>query len=85
MQKVIIIGCPGAGKSFFARSLRNKTNLPLYYLDMIWHNPDKTTVSHEDFDNKLRAILERERWIIDGNYMRTLEMRLKMCDCVFFI
>ena len=47
MEKVIIIGCPGAGKSTFARNLRAIINLPLYYLDKIWHKPDKTTLSKE--------------------------------------
>ena len=41
MKKVLILGCPGAGKSTFARKLRDKTGLPLYYLDMIWHKPDR--------------------------------------------
>ena len=40
MRKIIIIGCPGAGKSTFARKLRDDTNLPLYYLDMLWHKED---------------------------------------------
>lgn len=42
MEKVIVIGCPGGGKSTFARMLRDAAKLPLYYLDMIWHKPDKT-------------------------------------------
>ncbi|MBR6313475.1 MAG: adenylate kinase [Clostridia bacterium] len=83
MQKVIIIGSPGAGKSTFARKLRDKTGLPLYYLDKIWHKPDKTTVSKEEFDARLSAILATECWIIDGNYGRTLEMRMQACDTVF--
>ncbi len=83
MQKIMIIGCPGAGKSTFARKLRDRTGLPLYYLDMLWHKPDKTTVSREEFDASLYRILEKDRWIIDGNYGRTLEMRLDACDKVF--
>lgn len=83
MKKVIVIGCSGAGKSTFSRMLRDKTGLKLYYLDMIWHKPDRTNVSEEEFDDKLREILCRDEWIIDGNYLRTLEMRLKECDTVF--
>ena len=49
MRKVIIIGSPGAGKSTFARKLREKTGLPLYYLDLIWHRPDQTNISREEF------------------------------------
>lgn len=85
MQKIIVIGCPGAGKSTFARGLRDITGLPLYYLDMIWHKPDGNNVSREDFDTALDEILVRDRWIIDGNYQRTLEKRLEVCDTVFLL
>ena len=85
MNKVIVIGSPGAGKSTFSRKLRDKTGLPLYYLDMIFHRPDRTTVPKEEFDAKLREILEKDRWIIDGNYNRTMEMRMKACDTVFLL
>lgn len=85
MQRVMIIGCPGAGKSTFARWLRDKTGLPLYYLDMLWHKPNKTTVTREEFDLALDGIIKKEQWIIDGNYGRTLEKRLKECDTVFLL
>ena len=83
MQKVIVIGSPGAGKSTFARKLRDTTGLPLYYLDQIWHRPDKTNIAREAFDERLSAIIANDNWIIDGNYGRTLEMRLQVCDTVF--
>lgn len=84
-QKVIVIGSPGAGKSTFSRKLRDKTHLPLYYLDMLWHKPDRTTISRREFDIKLKDILLRDQWIIDGNYNRTLEMRFQYCDTVFLL
>ena len=85
MQRVIVIGCPGAGKSWFARGLARASGLPLHYLDQIWHLPDRTCVSREVFDEKLGRILRGERWIIDGNYLRTLERRLAACDTVFLL
>lgn len=84
MKKVLIIGCPGARKSTFGRKLATKTGLPLYYLDMIWHKPDRTTVSFDEFDDRLEEILEKPQWIIDGNYKRTLQRRLWDADIVFF-
>ena len=45
MQKVLVIGCSGAGKSTFARRLRDITGLPLYYLDRLWHKPDRTHIT----------------------------------------
>ena len=53
MRRVIVIGSPGAGKSTFFRELRDRTGLPLHYLDMIWHLPDRTNISKEEFDKKL--------------------------------
>lgn len=85
MLKAIIIGSPGAGKSTFARKLRDMTNLPLYYLDMLWHKPDRTNISREEFDKGLNEILKKNSYIIDGNYLRTLEIRLKECDTVFLL
>ena len=83
MQKVIVIGCPGSGKTTFAERLNIITGLPLYYLDAIWHKPDKTHISRENFDKSISAILNTAEWIIDGNYSRTLEIRLEQCDTVF--
>lgn len=85
MEKVIIIGCPGAGKSTFARKLKEKTGLPLFYLDMIWHKADGTNISRDEFDRKIKGIMKKKQWILDGNYIRTLEMRLKECDTVFLL
>ena len=85
MKRVLVIGCPGAGKSTFVRRLRDVTGQPLYYLDMMWHKPDRTTVTREQFDARLQSILKRDAWIIDGNYARTLPQRLEYCDTVFFL
>ena len=85
MKKVMIVGCPGAGKSTFARSLRDLTGLPLYYLDMLWHRPDQTNVTKEEFDERLIEIISGDHWIIDGNYRRTLRTRMERCDTVFLL
>ena len=82
-MKAIVIGCPGSGKTTFANRLADKTKTELFYLDRLWHLPDKTNVSREEFDQKLAEILRKDEWIIDGNYQRTLETRLKECDTVF--
>ncbi len=83
MKMAVVIGCSGSGKSVFSRKLRDAAGLPLYYLDMIWHKPDGTNISRKEFDEKLSSIISRDSWIIDGNYQRTLETRIKACDTVF--
>lgn len=83
MKKVIVIGCPGSGKTTFAEKLGKRTHLPVFYLDAIWHKPDKTHISREEYDKRLAEILSLECWIVDGNYSRTIETRMKNCDTVF--
>ena len=83
MNKAIVIGCPGSGKTTFAEKLQKCTGLPLYYLDAIWHKPDKTHIPREEFDQRITEIFSEEKWIIDGNNKRTIEMRIKECDTVF--
>lgn len=85
MKKVIVIGCPGSGKSTFSRELSKLTGIPLFYLDMIFHKPDKTIYSEEEFDEKLNQIIANDEWILDGNYARTLPLRLSLCDTVFWL
>lgn len=85
MNKVIVIGCPGSGKSTFSRALQNLTGLPLYHLDLLYWNSDRTTVSKEVFCERLLNVLMLDNWIIDGNYGSTMEMRMAECDTVFFL
>ena len=85
MRKVIVIGCPGSGKTTFSRHLAQRTGLPLYHLDSIWHKPDRTTISEDAFVRKLEGIMAGDTWILDGNFGRTMETRLRRCDTVFLL
>ena len=85
MKKVIVIGCPGSGKSTVSRALHNKTGIPLYHLDMMYWNADKTTVEKCVFLERLSVVLEKDEWIIDGNYGSTMELRMAACDTVIFL
>ena len=85
MRKVIIIGCPGSGKTTFSRHLARITGLPLYHLDSIWHKLDRTTISKEDFVRRVEEIMTGDQWILDGNYGGTMETRLRRCDTVFLL
>ena len=85
MKRVIVIGCPGSGKSTVSRALHNKTGIPLYHLDMMYWNADKTTVEKSVFLERLYAVLEKDEWIIDGNYGSTMELRMAACDMVIFL
>ena len=85
MKRIIVIGCPGSGKSTVSRGLHNKTGIPLYHLDMMYWNADKTTVEKSVFLERLTSTLKKDEWIIDGNYGSTMELRMAACDTVIFL
>ena len=85
MKKVMVIGCPGSGKSTFSRALHALTGIELFYLDMMYWNADRTTVEKSVFRERLTDVIQREEWIIDGNYGSTMELRMTACDTVIFL
>lgn len=84
-KKVLVLGCPGSGKSTFALRLREITGLPLIHLDRIWWRANKTHITREEFDARLREVMDNDRWIIEGDYSRTYEPRISACDTVIFL
>ena len=85
MERIMIIGCPGAGKTTLALALKEKLGLPLVHLDQLWWKGNWENVTREEFDSRLAMALNMEKWIIDGNYSRTIEMRLQRCDTIIYL
>lgn len=85
MKKILVIGCPGSGKSVFSRRLSKILGITVYHLDTIYWKPDITEVPREVFDERITEIMNRDEWIMDGNYGRTLRYRLSYADTVFFL
>ena len=85
MKRIIVIGCPGSGKSTLSRKLHKITGIPLFHLDMMYWNADRTIVDKAVFHQRLSNTIKKSEWILDGNYGSTLELRLKECDTVIFL
>lgn len=68
MERVLVIGCPGAGKSTLSKNLADELQLPLIHLDQINWVDDHATISKNEFDIALDKVLKEPFWIIDGNY-----------------
>lgn len=84
-RKIIIIGSPGSGKTTLAKAIGQKLSLPITHLDKLWWKDNWQHISREEFDEKLSHILQQKRYIIDGDYSRTLPMRLASCDTVIYL
>ena len=85
MKRILVIGCPGAGNTYFSKQLSNILSLPLIHMDNLYWHKDKTSIGLDELKAKLKPYLEQEEWIIDGNYHQTLEMRLPYATDVFFL
>jgi adenylate kinase family enzyme len=80
MQRVLVIGSPGSGKSTLATELARRTGLPLIHLDQEhwrsgWVEPPK-----DEWRRRVAELVAGNRWIIDGNYGGTLDLRLARAD-----
>ena len=84
-RKILILGCSGAGKSTLARVLADRLGLPLIHLDRLWWRPGWVERDPAEFDAELAEVLAGDRWIIDGNFSRTLHTRLQAADCAILL
>lgn len=83
-KKILIVGCGGAGKSTLAVEMGNKFKLPVVHLDKLYWLPNWEMRPSEEFDSLLEDQLKKDEWIVDGNYDRTFELRLRYADlCIF--
>ncbi len=85
MKRVLVIGCPGSGKSTFALKISEITQISLYHLDLMNWNKDKTCVSLAILLERISKVMLEPTWIIDGNYGSSLEMRVQGADTIFFL
>ena len=85
MERIMIIGCGGAGKSTLARQLGEITGLPVVHLDKLFWRPGWVSLTRVEFDVVHREAIAKEQWIIDGNFDRTIPERLARCDTVIYL
>jgi len=85
MQRVLILGCPGSGKTTLAKQLGAVTGLPVVHLDRMYWRAGWVEPSKEEWFTQVRAVLAEQAWIMDGNYGGTMELRLQSADAVVFL
>ena len=85
MERILIIGCGGAGKSTMARQLGDKLQIPVVHLDKLFWKPGWVEETPEEFDRKLAVEMENPRWIMDGNFNRTMPQRVAKCDTIIYL
>lgn len=83
-SRICIFGRPGSGKSTFALKLSQKTGLPLYHLDKYFFTANWVERDYQEFLAIQQNIVNQERWIVDGNSLKSLEMRYSRAQIVLY-
>ncbi len=85
MKRVLVIGTGGSGKTTLARRLAHQTGLPLIHLDLLYWRPGWQATPSDEWREIVGRLIAGEKWIADGNYGGTLDLRLAACDTVVFL
>ncbi|WP_169083461.1 DNA topology modulation protein [Paenibacillus sp. PL91] len=85
MKKIILIGSGGSGKSTLARTIGKILLINVYHLDAIFWKPGWVATPKDEQKKVQEKLINHERWIIDGNYGGTIDIRLNAADTIIFI
>ncbi|EJQ44367.1 hypothetical protein IEE_02557 [Bacillus cereus BAG5X1-1] len=85
MKKIILIGSGGSGKSTLAKLLGNKLKIQVYHLDALFWKPNWVGVPREEQRTVQNDLIKEEKWIIDGNYGGTMDIRINAADTIIFL
>ncbi len=84
-SRIMIFGRPGSGKSTFSQKVHQRTGLSLYHLDKYFYTENWTERNYQQFLNIQQKLVDQDQWIIDGNNLKSLEMRYHRADlCLYF-
>jgi adenylate kinase family enzyme len=85
MNKVCIVGVGGSGKSTLARKLGEVTGLPVYHLDVYFWKAGWVQTEDEEWINIVKDLLKKDKWIMDGNFNSTQDIRFPEADTIIFL
>lgn len=88
MNKIVVLGASGTGKSTACRVLGEKLSLKTLHLDSVYWKKNWENISKSEFDRFMKDfLLKNKKWIIDGNYSNNkhFDYRLDACDTVVYL
>ncbi len=85
MEKIVIIGSPGAGKTTLARELHSVLNIKVYHLDRLFWLRGWKGIARDKRIDIMQALAQEKQWIIEGTYIGSSEPRLEAADTIIFL
>lgn len=84
-NRIIIVGSAGSGKSYLSKMIAKCTKQKLIHLDNEYWKPNWIATPKNEWIERQKTLISGDRWIIDGNYNSTLELRFMAADCIIFL
>lgn len=85
-MKIILIGCPGSGKSTLTRRMNEVLHYPVLHLDAIYHIDNTHHITRDELKEKVFTFARKHKnWIIDGNYKNSLQQRVDLADTIILL
>ena len=81
----MVIGSGGAGKTTVAHEIARRLGLPLIHLDARYWRPGWIETPKEEWRRVVEELIAQPRWVMDGNYGGTMDMRIAASDTVVFL
>lgn len=85
MNRIVVVGTTGAGKSTFAGKLAEIINGKHYELDRLFWMPDWEQRSKEEYAATLSELVKAEYWVADGNSSSHRKMLWGCADTVIWL
>jgi len=85
MERILVLGSSGSGKSIFAQQLGEKLEIEVIHLDSYYWKPNWTATPDQEWEEKISRLLEKDLWVMDGNYPSSLPLRMKYADTIIFL
>ena len=85
IKKVLIVGCPGSGKTFFSNKLSKLSGIAVYHLDDFFWEKGWKNKSPKEWIKIQEKLLAKDEFIIDGNYLKDLEFRINHAKTIIYM